>query len=214
MKKLLLLCLLSVTSFHIAQAQTWDEWFKQKKTQRKYLLQQIVALKVYFGYVKKGYDIASKGLNTIRNIKNGDFNLHKDFFGSLKAVNPKIRNYGKVADIISFQLRIIKESRLTVAGVREAGQFTAEEMDYCKKVFDNLLNETLKTIDELFILITSGKLEMKDDERLKRIDALYADIQDKYAFTASFSEEMALLSVHRMRDQYEIDLSQKLFGLE
>ncbi len=57
-----------------APAQTWDEWFKQKKTQKKYLAKQIVLLRLYLGYLKKGYEIADKGLTTIHNIKNGDFN--------------------------------------------------------------------------------------------------------------------------------------------
>ena len=62
------------------------------QTQKKYMLQHIAALQVYIGYAKKGYNIASKGINTVRNIKNGDFNLHRDFFSSLKNINPAIMN--------------------------------------------------------------------------------------------------------------------------
>ncbi|MBK6993319.1 MAG: hypothetical protein IPH34_16520 [Chitinophagaceae bacterium] len=71
----------------------------------------------------------------------------------------------------------------------------------------------MKTIDELFMVITSGELEMKDDERLKRIDKLYADMQDKYSFCSSFSEEMGLLSVQRMGEQMEINRSKILNDL-
>jgi len=213
MKKVLLIAFL-ISTVHVGQAQTWDEWFKQKKTQRKYLLQQIAALKVYLGYLKKGYDIASQGLTTIRNIKNGDFNLHRDFLGSLSLVNPKIKNYARIADIIALQTRIIKEVKETIRGMEEAGQLTPEEMNLSKRVFDNLLAEALKNIEELFLVITSGELEMKDDERLKRIDAIYVEMQEKYAFTAGISEELAMLSVQRMQEQYEINLSRKLFGIE
>lgn len=213
MNKFLLVAFIT-TIAHAGYAQTWDEWFKQKKTQRKYLLQQIAALKVYLGYVKKGYDIASQGLTTIRNIKNGDFSLHRDFIGSLSLVNPKIKNYARVADIIALQIRIIKEVKETTKGINEAGQLTPEETSLCKSVFDNLLAESLKNIDELIFVITSGELEMKDDERLKRIDAIYVEMQGKYAFTAAMSEEMALLSVQRMQEQYEIGLSKKIYGFE
>ena len=47
-----------ILSTNIGHSQKWDEWFKQKKTQKKYLIQQIAALKVYLGYLKEGYDIA------------------------------------------------------------------------------------------------------------------------------------------------------------
>lgn len=213
MKKVLLFLVLT-SIVQVSQAQTWDEWFKQKKTQRKYLLQQIAALQVYLGYIKKGYDIASQGLTTIRNIKNGDFNLHRDFLGSLSLVNPKIKNYARVADIIALQTRIIKEVKETIKGIEDAGQLTPEEMSLSKRVFDNLLTEALKNIEELLLVITPGELEMKDDERLKRIDTIYVEMQEKYAFTAGIGEELAMLSVQRMQEQYEINLSRKLFGIE
>jgi len=104
MKLLFVLLLISKSFFSFGQ--TFEEWTQQKKTQKKYLLQQIAALQLYLGYVKKGYEVVNKGLITVRNIKNGDFNLHRDFLGSLKRVNPKIKKYAKVADIIAYQVRI------------------------------------------------------------------------------------------------------------
>jgi len=196
-----------------SNAQNWNEWFKQKKTQKRYLLQQIAALKVYIDYAQKGYSIASKGLTTIRDIKNGDYNLHRDFLGSLKLVNNKIKRYGKVADIIAFQLRIVKESKQGLRKIRETGQLTGDEIDYCTRVFDLLMGECLKNIDELLQVITSGELEMKDDERIKRIDKLYIDMQNKYGFCAHFSNEMAILVYQRMGEQSEINRSRAIDGL-
>ncbi len=197
-----------------ATAQTFDEWFKQESTQKKYLLQQITALKVYLEYAKKGYNITMKGINTIRNIKNGDLNLHRDFFNHLKNVNPVISRYAKVADIIAYQLKIIKQVKLSLNQINETKQFTNIELDYCKQVFDVLLDECLKTVEELILVTTSGELEMKDDERLKRIDVLYADMQDKYSFACSFSEDMGLLTVQRLGEQIEINRSKLINGLK
>ena len=95
-------------------------------------------------------------------------------------------------------------------GVREAGQFTDTEVEHCKLVIENLLQSSLDNIEVLVTIITSGELSMKDDERIKRIDELYADMQDKYAFVSSFSEGMGLLTVQRMRELNEVDVSRKL----
>lgn len=209
--------LLSITLYlvaHSSNAQTFDEWFNQKATQKKYLLQQIAALQVYLGYAKKGYNIATSGINTIRNIKNGDFNLHRDFFNRLKNVNPAIRRYAKVADIIAYQAKIIKQTKVTLQQIRATKQFTEAELDYCKQVFDTLLDECIKTVEELILVTTSGELEMKDDERLKRIDGLYADVQDKYSFACSFSEDMGLLAVQRLGEQMEINRSKLINGIK
>jgi hypothetical protein len=214
MKKVFVIVLACLIASVSANSQTVAEWFNQKATQRKYLLQQIAALQVYIGYAKKGYNIASKGINTVKNIKNGDFNLHRDFFNALKNVTPKISKYAKVADIIAYQVRIIKQTKQTIRGIRETNQFSSEEVAYCKQVFDNLLNECVKTIDELLMVITPGELEMKDDERLKKIDRIYSDMQDKYSFCSSFSDEMGLLSVQRLSEQTEINHSKIINGLK
>ena len=119
-----------------------------------------------------------------------------------------------MADIIAYQVRIIKQAKQTLQNIREARQFTTEELEYCKNVFDNLLNECIKSIDELFMVITSGELEMKDDERIKRIDKLYIDMQDKYSFCSSFGDEMGILSMHRMSEQIEINQSKIINGIK
>lgn len=214
MKKILLLATAGLFAFLSLNAQTADEWFNQKSTQKKYLLQQIAALKVYLGYAKKGYTIVTSGVNTIRKIKNGDLNLHQDFFNRLKNVNPAIRKYAKVADIIAYQVKIIKQTKITIQQIRETKQFTEAELGHCKQVFDNLLDECIKTVEELILVTTSDKLEMKDDERLKRIDGLYADVQDKYSFACSFSEDMGLLAVQRLGEQMEINRSKLINGIK
>ena len=58
----LLICFsLCAFSFQAAKAQTFAEWFQQKKTQIKYLTEQIAALEQYGNYVKQGYRIAQGG---------------------------------------------------------------------------------------------------------------------------------------------------------
>lgn len=213
MKKVVLIVFLIAVICIPAAAQTGSEWVNQKSTQRKYLLQQIAALHIYIGYAKKGYDIVGKGVNTVHNIKNGYFNLHRDFFGSLNNINPQIKKYTKLADLLAYQYRIIKQTKESIKDIKQSGQFTASEIDYCQKVFSNLLDDCIKTIDNLVMVITSDKLQMKDDERIKRIDILYTDMQDKYAFCSSFTDEMAILSIQRLTEQQEINYSKKLNGL-
>lgn len=209
MKQLVVAALLLavVQSTH---AQNFDEWFRQKKTKIRRLVEQIAANQVYIEYAQKGYKIVSQGLHTIRDIKNGDFRLHLGFFDTLRVVNPRIRKWALVGDIIASQLQLVKMTRQALQSVRESGQLTASELDYCKKVFDNLLEELLHRIDELGMVITNGKVAMSDDERITRIRRIHTDVTDKVSFTASFSNEMALLAIQRLHEQAEIDYSKKI----
>jgi hypothetical protein len=213
MKHTTIILLLTLVA-NSCKAQTFAEWFKQKQTQKKYLVQQIAAFQVYLDYVHKGYSMAQKGLTTISNIKKGDFNLHKDFFGSLESVNLKIRNYAKVADIIALQIEIMQVYEDSYKQVRTSSLFTANEVDYIFKVFTNLLSVCASVIDELLTITTDSGLEMKDDERLKRIDALFSSMQDSYTFVLSFGEETKLLAVQRMKEKNNVEATRTLKGIK
>lgn len=194
-----------------APAQTWNEWFKQKKTQRQYLAKQIALLQVYLGYLKKGYEIADKGLTTIHNIKNGDFNLHRDFFGSLKNVNPHIKNSAKVADIIAFQVYIIQNIKRVNNFCKTNEYFTPEEIRYVAVVYSNMLFLCDASISELLTIIRSNETEMKDDERLVRIDKLYDDMLDKHAFVQSFDSDVRLIARERERETRSVEMMHKQY---
>jgi hypothetical protein len=195
------------------QAQTFNEWFRQKKTQRKYLIEQIAALKVYLSKLKKGYEIAQKGLNTISNIKDGNFNLHRDFFGSLKNVNPAISNSAKVADIIAFQIYITRDMKRVYDFCKTNDSFTPEEVRYIAKVHSNLLFLCDASLSELLTIIRTNETEMTDDERLLRINKVYDDMQDKRAFVHAFGDDTQMLAYEREKEKHETELLRKHFEI-
>lgn len=189
--------LMSVANLH---AQTYAEFFRQKKTQTKYLLEQIAALKMYAGYAKKGYDIASTGLNTIRGFSKGEFNLHNTFISSLKTVSPVIKNNTKVAEIIILQLEIAKSFR----NIRNSGSSSTTSA-YVETVRANIVEECGYDLEELLLVITSGKVEMQDDERLQRLDRIYESMLEKSAFVQSFSNRVNLVNQQRDNEQRSIN---------
>ncbi len=214
MKKILLFLLLFVSAAGSLQAQTFAEWFNQKQTQRKYLLQQIAALQVYIGYAKKGYNIAKEGLTTIGGFTRGEFNLHTDYFNSLKSVNPEIRRYVKVADIIALQIKIVQNYNRTYRRLNSSDAFSDDELAYIGRVFSRLLDDCDRTLDELITITTDGKLEMKDNERIERIDKLYLDMQDKSTFSQSFSNDAKSLAASRLKEKTDVQTSRVLQGIK
>lgn len=214
MKKLVLLTLLICVSFQGVRAQTFAEWFKQKKTQIKYLGQQIASLQVYAGYLEKGYHIAQTGLTTIGDIKNGEFNLHQDYFGSLKSVNPSIANDARIAAIIAMQVSIVQQYKKCYKQVQQSNLFNSNEVNYIYTVFTNLLGDCTNDLTELISVTTTGQLQLSDDERLRRIDGLYKEMQDKYSFAQSFSDETGIMIVARMKDSNDANTLNYLYHLK
>lgn len=199
-------------STQVSYGQKWKEWFKQRKTQIEYLVNQIAALKVYTDYLEKGYSIVKDGTQLIGNIKQGDFNLHQGYFSSLQSINPAIRNYSRVALIISDQATILNNFKELLKFSAENGQFSINERGYITSVYDRVKTECLKDMDDLVMVLSSGEMEMKDNERLAFIDRIYADTKEKVTFTFSFCGQAGALAYQRTREARETFLLRKLYG--
>lgn len=181
--------------------------------QQRMLLQQIAALQVYIGYAQKGYSAVKKGLNTIGDFKRGEFNLHSDYLNSLNLVNPKIKKYARVTEIIGLQLKIMKSYKNLYQQIQQGDLFYGDELDYIKSVFERLIENCDTNLDKLLTIVTDGKLEMKDDERMKRIDMIYQDMLDNYTFSESFSNQIKLIAVSKAAELKEAKNSRLLNGI-
>lgn len=194
MKALVILALIAMPL--LSSAQTWKEFFKQKKTQKKYLIQQIAALKLYAGYVKKGYETVNSGLKTIKGFTQGEFNLHQDFFNSLSHVNPVIAGDPRVKEIVVWQQEIVKF-------FREADRdklLNSSEVTYLENVRSNLLLECRYDLETLELVITNDELEMKDDERIQRLDLIHERMKEKFVFTQSFLAQISIIQLQRTQE--------------
>jgi len=190
-------CLLILASAP-AKAQTFQEWWNQKSTQKKYLVQQIAALQIYIGYLQKGYQVVNSGLNTVKDITNGEFHLHDAYISSLKQVNPVVRNDKRVDEIVAMQEYISQ----AFAKISNNGSISLDQNAYVASVKAQVLSECSSDMDELVLVITAGKVEMTDDERPKRLNKVYLSMQDKTAFTQHFCNQVAIL-IRQWADEIE-----------
>lgn len=213
MKKIFFVLLLLLAAGTSLQAQTFSEWFKQNKTQKKYLLQQIAALKVYIEYTEKGYKIARQGLTTIGQVTGGEFNLHGVFFNSLRMVNPEIKRYVRVADIIALEIKIAQDYHNTFGQLLGSNSFSGDELDYIDQAFGRLLADCEGILDELIAIISDSQLEMKDNERMARIDKLYAEMQDNWLFCKTFSNEAKVMELAIIRERNDTATGRALHGI-
>jgi hypothetical protein len=191
-------------------SQTWNEWFRQKKTQKKYLIQQIAALKIYLKYLKQGYGVVKKGMQIVGDIKEGNFNSHNQYFLSLEEVNEFVSGSGKVSTIIMYENATVQ----LIAKIRKDGdensELTNEEKTYINKVCNNLLEMSEENVSNLHSLVNDHDLKMKDDERFNRLASLHTEAKEKYSFARSFYNDNRLLMLQRSKERSEIAADEKL----
>jgi len=190
--------------------------FAQEQEAQQLLLnvEKLAQLKQLLRDMYKGYEIVSKGYNTVRDISKGNFNLHEVFLDKLLQVGPVVRQYKKVGDIISYQGKIVKEYKAALRQFQLSALFNDKELGYMNNVYGHLLDESVKNLDELIMVITAGKLRMSDEERIKAIDRIFADMEDKLVFLRSFNKGTQVLALQRQKERYDVEVSRKLHGIK
>lgn len=210
MKKIFLVILLLTASAQIQLASAQAAELKQLVLD----IQKLAQLKKILGNMKTGFDIVSKGYGTIRDLSEGNFNLHEAFLDGLFIVNPRLRKYQRVADIIRYQTALLKEYKSAYRDFKSSGQFTPEEIIYLGEVYGNLFDRSLQNLDELTIVLTDSKLRMSDDERLSAIDRIYNEMQDKLSFLRNFNQQIKSLEEQRIQTQQNAAELKHLYHLK
>lgn len=175
-------------------------------------VQKLSQFKQILSDMKTAYAVIMQGYTTVRDISQGDFNLHKSFLDGLMAVSPVVRNYKKTADIISMQLSIVSEYKSAYNRFKSASLFNPDEIVYIGRVYNNLLDETLKNLNDLTTVVTTNQLRMSDAERLAAIDKLYDDTLDKLTFLRSFNNNTSMLAVQRQKELNDAKTVQQYYS--
>lgn len=174
-------------------------------------VEKLSQLRSILSDMKMGYEIIHQGYGAVKDISEGSFNLHEAFLNGLLEVNPVVRKYKRVADIIRYQKQLVSENKSAHTRYRLDGSFTFEELEYLSAVYANLFKLSLRNLDELTLLLTAGEFRMSDEERLSAIDRIFQETEDKLLFLRHFNRQVSLLAIQRAKDQRDILSIQKLY---
>jgi hypothetical protein len=163
--------------------------------------------------MKTGYEIYQQGYGAISSISKGNFNLHNNYLTGLMAISPGVRNYGRIAEIISMQANLLGEYKRKYKQFQQSGTFSIGELEYISRVYSRLVSESLDNIGELTNVITANKLRMSDAERIKAIDRLFETSSAKVQFLRSFNNQGMMLSLQRSKAAAETRTLKQIYGI-
>jgi hypothetical protein len=178
------------------------------------MLQQIAALQAYLKIAEKGYQIAEQGLQTIGQIKNGEFNLHSAFVSSLKAVSPTVANMAEVAEVIGLEASMINRFSHKLSSYRQSAWLQPAEVSYINQIYTGLVNNGLECITALANLTTDGELSMTDGERINRIQQMDTEMQRQYRLVQTFTNQTDLLTAQRQQEGNDIETLKGIYGIQ
>ncbi|MHC0632857.1 TerB family tellurite resistance protein [Flavobacterium sp. MAHUQ-51] len=174
-------------------------------------IEKLAQFKQILQDMKKGYIILNGGYNTIKDLSQGNFSLHKTFLDGLMQVSPTVKKYKRISEIINYQMLLMKEYKAALKRFKGSTFFNDKELQYIESVYGNLFQGSLRNIDELMMVVTANKLRMSDDERLEAIDRIFADMQDKLLFLRSFNNNTSVLSMQRFKELKDANAIKDLY---
>jgi hypothetical protein len=176
-------------------------------------IEKLTQMKGILSDMKTGYQIYQQGYGTISSLSKGNFDLHNIYITGLMSVSPSVRNYGRIAEILTMEASLISEYKRESSLFQQSGTFTVSELSYMSDVYTRLVSETLDNIEELANIITANKLRMSDAERIKAIDRIYGTSSDKLQFLRSFNNQGVSLSLQRSKDAADTQTLKQLYGI-
>ncbi|MFV8466964.1 conjugal transfer protein TraI [Flavobacterium sp. LB1P62] len=139
--------------------------------------------------------------------------LYKNYYDELMKVKSIITYYQRIRDITQKQVRLVKDYERAWSLFQQDGHFNADELDYMQKVYSGILNESMKNIDQIFLVLDSFTTQMSDAKRLEIINAAADKIDSNYNDLSLFNRQNILLSLQRAKTKKDVNAVKKFYGI-
>ena len=140
--------------------------------------------------------------------------LYAKYFDELSKVKNAIGTYQAVKDIISKQVQIVKEYSTAFNLSKQDKNFTQQEIDYMYQVYSGILDESLKSIEQVQMVITAFATQMTDAKRLAIIHSASDNIEQNLTDLRQFNQQNIRVSLQRSKERNDIDVVKKLYGIK
>ena len=163
-----ILILISASGF----SQTFSEWFRQKSTQRRYLIEQVAAHRANAALLAKGYRDFSRIFSTVRSSSGGELLEHASYLVSLGQPPEAIVNHPWIQESELFNQRTLALCRGIVLQVQRSEVLPP----VIKRRLDSLVSlfqqNSLGLLIELKETGRESTLTMEDAKRLGRLSRI------------------------------------------
>ncbi|MBB5396657.1 TerB family tellurite resistance protein [Mucilaginibacter sp. AK015] len=175
--------------------------------------QKLASLKNILGQMYTGYTVLSKGYGAVKDVAQGNFSLHEAFLDGLYLVSPAVRKYPRITDIINDQAQLVSEYKNASGSFNSSGHFNPDELAYMMTVYNNLVSQSLKNLDDLSMIVTDSKLRMSDAERLTAIDGIYLESHNQLSYLRKFNDQAARIGWQRSQGITDKQRVQSIYGI-
>lgn len=140
--------------------------------------------------------------------------LYQNYYKELWEIKSYITYYKRVRELAGKQMAIVEEYKWAWGLFRQDKHFSVEELDYMEKVYSGILDESIKNIDQVFLVIGSFKTQMSDAARLELISKAVDQMEENYGALKKFNSGNIQMSIGRAKSLDEVATLKEIYGLE
>lgn len=139
--------------------------------------------------------------------------LYRNYYEELAKVKSIITYYQRIKDISEKQVRLVDEYERAWNLFQKDAHFNSSELDYMQSVYSGILDESLKNIDQIFLVLDSFTTQMSDAKRLEIINAAADQIDANYDDLTLFNRQNILLSLQRAKTEHDVKTVKQFYGI-
>jgi len=140
--------------------------------------------------------------------------LYGEYYNELWQVKNAISAFQKVKDLVRKQIALVSDYKKAYAMAGRDGHFSPDELSHIYKVYDGIYEQSVKNLDQVYLVINAFATQMDDADRLKIIDEADRRISNNYNDLKNFTQQNSLISLQRAKDQADADMVKALYGLQ
>jgi len=138
---------------------------------------------------------------------------YANYFDELWRIKAALAYYQKVKDIIEKQLQLVSEYKAAWALFKKDKNFTVDELDYIQQVYNGMMDESIKNLDQLSLVINAFVTQMSDAKRMEIINEVDHNLDENLNDLREFNNQNKMMSLQRATEKGDIETVKKLYGL-
>ncbi|WP_316800293.1 conjugal transfer protein TraI [Pedobacter frigidisoli] len=140
--------------------------------------------------------------------------LYSEYYTSLWKVKTAITYYKRVKDLTQRQIAIVEEYKWAWGLFQKDKHFTVDELDQMQKTYLGILEESVKNLDQVLLVVNSFKTQMSDGKRLEIINGAAQKMEENYTDLRAFNAGNIDLSIKRSVSLEEVAKLKELYGID
>lgn len=140
--------------------------------------------------------------------------LYQNYFDELWKVKDVLAFYYRIKEITGQQVSLIKEYHTAWNGVQQDGHFSKDEISYIGQIYSGIIEESLKNLDQVSLVIQSFTTQMTDEKRMEIINRAGVSMEKNYSDLRAFNTQNIQLSIQRSKDEHDIEVVRQLYGIQ